>query len=205
MTQDERARERKRRKIINATLKIFSRKGYSPMVLDEIAREAGIAKGTLYLYFKDKEELFHTAVMSVIDDYAERLKTDDRSRDGDPLREMEKAARSFIEYFGGSKYFFNIHLTILTYNLMSNYSNLFEDLMSRKMEFREYLAGLVDRAKQTGQLREDIPTLDLVIGFQGLINEYVSVLAMNEATGNADVDQAVRSVMTIFKEGAVKA
>ena len=45
---------KKRNTIIRASLRVFARKGYETTALDEVAREAGLAKGTLYLYFKDK-------------------------------------------------------------------------------------------------------------------------------------------------------
>lgn len=48
----------KRDKIIQASLKIFVKKGFFKTQMEDIAKEAGVAKGTLYLYFKSKEELF---------------------------------------------------------------------------------------------------------------------------------------------------
>jgi TetR/AcrR family fatty acid metabolism transcriptional regulator len=47
-----------RPKIMRASLKVFTRKGYFKATVDDIAREAGIAKGTVYLYFKDKPSLY---------------------------------------------------------------------------------------------------------------------------------------------------
>ena len=56
-------RERRRQAILQAARQVFARKGYEPATLEAVAREAGLAKGTLYLYFKNKEDLyFHTAV-----------------------------------------------------------------------------------------------------------------------------------------------
>lgn len=48
----------KRERIIDAAIKLFTRLGYHETKLDEVARQAEIAKGTLYLYFKSKEDLF---------------------------------------------------------------------------------------------------------------------------------------------------
>ena len=54
-------RERRRQAILQAARQVFARKGYEPATLEAVAREAGLAKGTLYLYFRDKEDLyFHT-------------------------------------------------------------------------------------------------------------------------------------------------
>jgi AcrR family transcriptional regulator len=58
---DERPRE-----ICAAALEVFAEKGFAAAKLDEIARRAGVSKGTLYLYFKDKEDLFRAVVRSAI-------------------------------------------------------------------------------------------------------------------------------------------
>ncbi len=56
-------REARRQAILQAARQVFARKGFEPATLEAVAREAGLAKGTLYLYFKNKEDLyFHTAV-----------------------------------------------------------------------------------------------------------------------------------------------
>ena len=48
----------KRNEILQASTKVFVKKGFFQTQMEDIAREAGIAKGTIYLYFKSKEELF---------------------------------------------------------------------------------------------------------------------------------------------------
>lgn len=47
-----------RSKITRAGLKVFTKKGYFKATVDDIAREVGIGKGTVYLYFKDKPSLY---------------------------------------------------------------------------------------------------------------------------------------------------
>ena len=56
----------KRERIIDAAIKLFTQLGYHQTKLDEVARQAEIAKGTLYLYFKSKEDLF---VQCLLDGY----------------------------------------------------------------------------------------------------------------------------------------
>jgi AcrR family transcriptional regulator len=58
---DERPRE-----ICAAALDVFAEKGFAAAKLEEIARRAGVSKGTLYLYFKDKQELFRAVVRDSI-------------------------------------------------------------------------------------------------------------------------------------------
>ena len=48
----------KRKRIISAAERLFSSRRYHEVTLDEVARRADVAKGTIYLYFQDKEDLF---------------------------------------------------------------------------------------------------------------------------------------------------
>jgi TetR/AcrR family fatty acid metabolism transcriptional regulator len=61
--------ETRRARILDAALALLSQKGYHDVRLDDVARRADIAKGTLYLYFRDKESL----CSAVMQDVAERL------------------------------------------------------------------------------------------------------------------------------------
>lgn len=54
--------EDKRRRILAAALDCFEKKGFAVTRMDDIARGAGVAKGTIYSYFKGKEELLHALV-----------------------------------------------------------------------------------------------------------------------------------------------
>src|SRR5262245_1436622 len=63
----------RRQEILDAALTVFAEHGYEAARLDEVARQAGLAKGTLYLYFKDKQALFENLIRSAIDPVLERL------------------------------------------------------------------------------------------------------------------------------------
>ena len=52
----------KREAILSAALEEFSTRGFAAGRLDDVARRAGVAKGTIYLYFRDKETLFQERV-----------------------------------------------------------------------------------------------------------------------------------------------
>ena len=62
----QRRAEDRPREICAAALEVFAEKGFAAARLDEIARRAGVSKGTLYLYFKDKEELFRAVVRDTV-------------------------------------------------------------------------------------------------------------------------------------------
>src|SRR5918993_5123402 len=55
--------ENRRACILNAARCVFARQGYAETVVDDIAGQAGIGKGTLYLYFKSKEDIFLAALI----------------------------------------------------------------------------------------------------------------------------------------------
>lgn len=53
--------------ILTAAFSLFSHYGYRRTSIDDIAQEAGIAKGTVYLYFKSKEEIFRALSQQLLD------------------------------------------------------------------------------------------------------------------------------------------
>lgn len=67
-----RTRPRRRNKaarpaeLIDAAIDVFARKGYAAARMEDVARRAGVAKGTVYVYYKDKEALFQAAVRHLI-------------------------------------------------------------------------------------------------------------------------------------------
>jgi AcrR family transcriptional regulator len=52
--------------ILAAAFEVFAAHGYEAARIDDVARKAGIAKGTIYLYFRDKEQLFRAVVRSLV-------------------------------------------------------------------------------------------------------------------------------------------
>src|SRR4051812_37383300 len=68
----ERQAER-RRAILDAALDEFAAAGFAAARLDDVAKRAGVAKGTIYLYFRDKESLFHELVRSMLSPIVGRI------------------------------------------------------------------------------------------------------------------------------------
>lgn len=60
-------REDRRRAILDAALTVFAETGFTGARMDAVAQRAGVAKGTLYLYFKDKEALFEGLIHEAAD------------------------------------------------------------------------------------------------------------------------------------------
>src|SRR5439155_10654062 len=61
-----RGKAERREAILAAALEEFSASGFAATRLDDVARRAGVAKGTIYLYFRDKESLFQELVRTML-------------------------------------------------------------------------------------------------------------------------------------------
>jgi AcrR family transcriptional regulator len=62
----ERERERRRQQIMVAAKRVFSVKGFTKTTIEDIAKEAELSPGTLYLYFKNKDELYASLSLRVL-------------------------------------------------------------------------------------------------------------------------------------------
>ncbi|MBI5063206.1 MAG: TetR/AcrR family transcriptional regulator [Desulfatitalea sp.] len=62
----EREKERRRQQIIVAAKRVFSDKGFNKTTMEDIAKEAELSPGTLYLYFKNKEELYASLSLRIL-------------------------------------------------------------------------------------------------------------------------------------------
>jgi AcrR family transcriptional regulator len=91
----ERAAER-RQAIIEAALDEFIARGFTATRLDDIAKRAGVAKGTIYLHFKDKESMFEELIRTALVPLIGRLHAPPPI--GGTVRDaVEDFARSFIQ------------------------------------------------------------------------------------------------------------
>ena len=91
----QRRAEDRPREICAAALEVFAEKGFAAAKLDEIAKRAGVSKGTLYLYFKDKEELFRDVVRDTVVPNVDMLR-DNLIQTGMPFAEL---IRLFMAHF----------------------------------------------------------------------------------------------------------
>lgn len=88
---------KKARQIMDGARQAFMELGYEATSVDEIARRAGVSKGTLYSYFADKETMFAAFVHEVCQEQASRTFTIDPNVDD--LREtLLTVARGFVSF-----------------------------------------------------------------------------------------------------------
>ena len=86
----------KRRQILDGARKVFMDLGFDGASMNEIARAAGVSKGTLYVYFADKSRLFE----AIVED--EALEKSKIAYNLDPGRDVETTLREFGQTYIGS-------------------------------------------------------------------------------------------------------
>ena len=86
----------KRRQILDGARKVFMDLGFDGASMNEIARAAGVSKGTLYVYFADKSRLFE----AIVED--EALEKGKIAYNLDPRRDVETTLREFGQTYIGS-------------------------------------------------------------------------------------------------------
>lgn len=84
----------KKRHILEAARRLLSGRDFQDIVLDDVARRAGVAKGTLFLHFKNKEELFSAAFADLAESLGLELSA--LSRAGLKGKEMLTAAATVV-------------------------------------------------------------------------------------------------------------
>jgi AcrR family transcriptional regulator len=87
----------KRRQIIDGACQIFLARGFDAASMGEIAREAGVSKGTLYVYFESKEELFEAIVEEQCNAQAEQIFTFD-SDERDVEAVLTRLGEAFVHF-----------------------------------------------------------------------------------------------------------
>jgi len=75
-----RARDQRRKALLKAATRVFARKGYWSASISDIIRAAGVARGTFYIYFRSKQDIF----AAIVNDFREEEKSLIRADEQDP-------------------------------------------------------------------------------------------------------------------------
>lgn len=170
MNQKSRTIERpevRTQQIVDAALRMFSRKGVQRTSVNDIVAEAGISKGLVYLYFKGKEALIE-AVMA-------RLFAPDLNRAERLLEEDAPARERLLEYartmaLDAERYRKLLPLFFEYYSMMGRHKKLRNITADYYRQQENLLRGLVRQGMKTGEFAEDVDAETVA----------VSLLAMQE-------------------------
>ena len=95
----QRERERRRQQIIVAAKRVFSEKGYSRSTMEDIAREAELSPGTLYLYFKNKDELYASLSLRILQYLNIRLEDVKKDKDIEPRQKIAAIKEALFDVY----------------------------------------------------------------------------------------------------------
>lgn len=93
--------------ILASAARLFSERRFDEVLMDDIAREAGVAKGTLYTYFKEKEELYFAVVFGGIHELNELLGAVAARPAEAPVR-LHEAMGAIVSFFRRNRFFFRL-------------------------------------------------------------------------------------------------
>jgi len=145
---ERKQREKEQRKIgiINAARKVFSSKGFNSATMEEIALEAELSPGTLYLYFKNKEELHTSLSIEILKYLSDEIQKKVVSQEISVEEKIEQFRDVFIKVYD-----YDPHILINLFHLQSGetLSNLSDEVLKLIKEHSAMAHGaIIDVVKE---------------------------------------------------------
>ncbi|GHO69800.1 TetR family transcriptional regulator [Ktedonobacter sp. SOSP1-52] len=145
---DEQMREATRRHIIRQAASEFARLGFDQANINMIAEQAGIGKGTIYLYFENKRELFLSMLRYIAQDHLMAIRAAPAT-DGNIQQRLERLFCAFVQLAQEERDSFNVYMSAL-YGV----NRAFQAEATKLM--RDYLATIafmLEQSQARGEIR----------------------------------------------------
>jgi TetR/AcrR family fatty acid metabolism transcriptional regulator len=188
----------KYKRIIDAATKVFAKKGFYNAKVSEIAHEAGIADGTIYIYFNHKDDilisLFEEKMKEVLDNMKKQI-----SLENDPLKKIEKFALVHLKLIQDNKDIAEIIQVELRQSskFMKNYRN------TKFFEYLDLIGDIIQEGKEKGLVREDILPGIAKRAFFGALDEMSRFWVLSKRP-KYDIETASRQISSFFINGIKK-
>jgi len=110
-SKEEVVQEFRVQSIQDAAMRVIARKGMAAATMQEIAEEAGVAKGTIYLYFRDRDELVEKTFETAISQLRDRV---EKARDAEPdiERKIRATMAAKFAFFRENREFFRLYMSL---------------------------------------------------------------------------------------------
>jgi TetR/AcrR family transcriptional regulator, cholesterol catabolism regulator len=150
--------------VLQSAANIFFAKGYHATSIEDVARDVGMLKGSLYYYIKSKDDLLFRLLLAGIEDSDAHIarQIDPQS---DPVEQLERAIRAQIDYIIENRVQFGLFLHEFD-SLSGKRQHKLISVMSR---YNSRFVELVRRAQEQGQLIQGEPWI-IVNGILGMCN-----------------------------------
>ena len=187
-----------RDEILLAAEKVFAAKGFFPTTMSDIAKEAEFGTGTLYKYFKSKEELYFTLIDEKVEEINCLVKTE-LSQKTSAVERIEKVLGLQFEFFERNRDFFRIYTSERTRFEWTVKDELGKGLHEKMVAYINILAEVMRQGIEEGEFRPLNP-MDLAHALVGIVNSFVFEWMISRES--YPLVSKVDTVLEIFLGGA---
>jgi len=186
--------------ILEAGEKLFAKKGFYPTTMEEVARAAGLAKGTIYLHFNDKRDLFFSIIEKKLDILLEKIEKEMR-KDEFPSQRIKLAIGIHLKFLEENRDFFKI-MQALPESLKQEMER---KLKGRVIEKQSRYVEILDQLIRKGIRNQEIKSLDsrkLAVILVGMMHSLTIYWISRKEKGSLSQDDSL--VWQVFWEGISK-
>lgn len=159
----------KREAILRAATEVFARKGFFNSKVSDIASAAGIADGTVYLYFKSKDEILHSIFDRAMADFIAEGKRELEALSG-PTEKLRKIAELHLERLGADR-----DLAIVFQVELRGSTKFMQEFSAAGFaEYLDIIRRTIDEGQKTGEFRTDVKPITCAKILYGALDEMVT-------------------------------
>jgi AcrR family transcriptional regulator len=190
--------------ILDAALDVFASKGFQAATMQEVAEAAGITKGTIYLYFPGKTELFLATVRAPFREAIALLPKIDFKPGDDPEQRTRELGKAFLDVLMTPKVAKVLPLIVAEYGHLPQMRSMYFEEFFTQADL--HVAGLIGLGRQLGLVRDVDPNIAARI----LLGSYVVFVLTQEVLGAKDVtpmstEAIAETIATVFFRGVLQA
>ena len=156
----------KREQILQAAATVFAAKGFFGARVSDIAGKAKVADGTIYLYFKGKEEILAALFALAMNQFLDRARSELASLEGAEAR-LTRLAKFHLEQVGSNR-----DLAIV-FQVELRHSQKFMELVSTTIlaDYLKLIQQIIAEGQEQGALRSELPASAVAKCFFGMLDE----------------------------------
>lgn len=185
----------KRERILRAAIKVFARKGFYATRVSEIAKAAGVADGTIYLYFQNKDDV----LVSIFQDRITKLVQFLREELG-KLEGFEARFGRLVEVQLGLLEGHRDLAEVVTVNLRQSSRLLKQYAAPLFTEYLEVVANLIQEGQSTGTVRADVHPFIVARSLWGALDGVALTWALRGGEAG-ELQRAASQIAAMFLDG----
>lgn len=166
----------KHHRILEAAIAVIAQKGFFQARVAEIAERAGVADGTIYLYFKNKEQILMAAIDSAFSAFLARARVEAQDHSLSPEERLRRLAHLHLQTLGSNR---DLALVFQT-ELRQSARILEQFTKTRLVEYFALIRGVVREGQQAGEFRCDVAEKIAANCFFGALDEMVTSWMLSE-------------------------